>query len=76
MARTKTNTADAIPKEVQGSQQEKKNVEIPPKVDKLLKLYPQYKKLWVTQNGFVHQEDAPEYLTHDAVLYENKYYQP
>lgn len=76
MARTKANTADVVSEEVKDSQQEKKETEIPQKVDELLKLYPQYEKLWVTKNGFVHQEDAPKYLTHDAVLYKNKYYQP
>ena len=45
MARTKANTADVVSEEVKDSQQEKKETEIPQKVDELLKLYPQYEKL-------------------------------
>jgi thymidine kinase len=48
--------------------------ENPSLVDKLMRLYPQYKKIWVTPNGFVHPEGVPEYLTKGATLYENKYY--
>jgi hypothetical protein len=43
-------------------------------VDKLMRLYPQYKKIWITPNGFVHPEGVPDYLTKGATLYENKYY--
>lgn len=48
--------------------------ENPSLVDKLMRLYPQYKKIWITPNGFVHPEGVPEYLTKGATLYENKYY--
>lgn len=49
-------------------------VKIPAEVEKLMKLYPQYEKLYVTANGFVHPENAPKYVLKDATLYTNKYY--
>lgn len=51
-----------------------KVTEIPAFVDKLMKLYPQYKQLYITKNGFVHSPDVPAYMVEDATLYDNKYY--
>ena len=51
-----------------------KKGEINEAVDAILKLYPQYEKLYITSKGFVHPANAPKYLTEDAVLYENKYF--
>ena len=47
---------------------------VSPYVERLMKLYPQYKKFWVTKKGFVHPEGVPEHLTKGATLYTNKYY--
>ena len=47
---------------------------IPPFVENLMRLYPQYESIWVTPKGFVHPEGAPQYLVKDAKLYKNKYY--
>lgn len=55
---------------------ESKTPPISEKVDALMKLYPQYKEIYVTPKGFVHTKDAPKYAIKDAVLYQNKYYKP
>lgn len=47
---------------------------IDPNVKRLMKLYPQYKKLWITKNGFVHPEGVPKWMVEGAKLYNNKYY--
>ena len=49
-------------------------VEIPANVEKLMRLYPQYKSFYATSTGFVHPIGAPQYLVKTATLYENKYY--
>lgn len=50
--------------------------EIPANVEKLMKLYPQYESFYVTNTGFLHTVDAPQYLIKDAILYKNKYFKP
>lgn len=52
----------------------KKKPEIPESVDKVLKLYPQYQKLYVDGRGFTFTPETPKAMRGDAVLYENKYY--
>ena len=44
------------------------------RVDQLLRLYPKYKRAYVSKKGFVYPEDTPEWQRGDAVLYENKYF--
>lgn len=46
-----------------------------PRVDAILKLYPQYEKVYIDSRGFVFTVDTPENQRNDAVLYNNKYYQ-
>lgn len=48
--------------------------EVPANVLELMRLYPQYEKIWVTPKGFVHPEKAPKYLLEGAILYSNKFY--
>lgn len=79
MARTKNNTAIGetkvdevvVEKEVT---EDAGGVEIPANVEKLMRLYPQYKSFYATSTGFVHPIGAPQYLVKTATLYENKYY--
>lgn len=40
----------------------------------LMRLYPQYEKLWITPKGFVHPEGAPKYLLKGAKLFTNKFF--
>lgn len=40
----------------------------------LMRLYPQYEKIWITPQGFVRPEGTPEYLLKGAKLYKNKFY--
>lgn len=47
---------------------------IPANVSELMRLNPQYEKIWVTPKGFVHPEGVPEYLLKGAKLYNNKYF--
>ena len=51
-----------------------KTGEITPEIDAILKLYPQYDKVYITPKGFVHPGNAPKYLTEGATLYVNKYF--
>ena len=44
------------------------------RVDQLLRLYPKYKRAYVSKKGFVYPEGTPEWQRGDAVLYENKYF--
>lgn len=48
--------------------------EIPAYADAAMKLYPQYQELWVSPKGHVHPKAASAYVTEDAVLYTNKYF--
>lgn len=40
----------------------------------LMRLYPQYEKIWITPKGFVHPEGAPQYLLKGAKLLKNKFF--
>lgn len=40
----------------------------------LMRLYPQYEKIWITPRGFVHPEGTPEYLLKGAKLFKNKFF--
>lgn len=40
----------------------------------LMRLYPQYEKIWITPKGFVHPEGAPKYLLNGAKLLKNKFF--
>lgn len=47
---------------------------IPTNVERLMKLYPQYKEFYVTRQGFVHPVGASKSMLNGATLYKNKYY--
>lgn len=47
---------------------------ISPREAELMRLYPQYEKIWITSKGFVHPDGTPSYLLKDAKLFKNKYY--
>ncbi len=40
----------------------------------LMRLYPQYEKVWITPQGFVHPEGASQFLLKGAKLYKNKFF--
>lgn len=48
--------------------------EVSPRDMELMRLYPQYEKIWITPDGFVHPYGAPDYLLAGAKLYTNTYY--
>jgi len=50
-------------------------VEISPVVDRVLKLHPEYEKLYVDAIGCCFTEGTPEMIRKGAVLYTNKYFQ-
>lgn len=52
----------------------KKSEEPTDKEKELMKLYPHYEKVWITPNGFVHPEGAPEYMRRGAKLLKNLFY--
>ncbi len=47
---------------------------ISPREEELMRLYPQYEKIWITPKGFVHPEGVPQYLLKGAKLFKNKYF--
>lgn len=53
---------------------EKSEEQIPTMADRLMRLYPHYKELWITEKGFVHPIGVPEYLLKNAKRYKNKYF--
>ena len=66
---------EKAPEEEKVSEEEtSEEAAVSPYVERLMKLYPQYEKFWVTKKGFVHPEGVPEHLTKGATLYTNKYY--
>lgn len=40
----------------------------------LMRMYPQYERLWITSKGFVHPEGVPSSLVKDAKLYTNIFF--
>lgn len=63
--------------EVTASQQatsEVKEVVIPDNVIKVLKMYPNYKELWVDTQGGVYTTNCKNVNKNKAVLYQNPYY--
>lgn len=66
--------SEFINPEQKAADKEDKKEEIPAEAENLMRLYPQYEKIWITPEGFVHPEGAPGYLIKDAKLYKNKYF--
>ena len=48
--------------------------EISARDEELMRLYPQYEKIWITPKGFVHPVGAPQYLLKGAKLFKNKFF--
>ena len=51
-----------------------KEENLPEYVTRLMRLYPQYEKLWISEQGFVHPEATPKYMRGDAMLYTNIFF--
>lgn len=66
-----TNGKDNGDAEASGAIKEYKKGSI---VDRMLALYPQYERAYVSKKGFVFPENTPEWQRGDAILYENKYF--
>ena len=60
-------------KEIAPEVEEKIEIDEESNEAELMRLYPQYKKLWISSRGFVYPEGTPEYLLKDAKLYTNVY---
>lgn len=54
--------------------EEKSAKEIPDYADKILKLYPNYKKLWIDAHGGIYTSECKNVSKDKAVLYENPYF--
>ena len=48
--------------------------EISSREAELMRIYPQYEKIWITPKGFVHPEGAPQYMLKGAKLLKNKFF--
>ena len=62
------------PKDTVTDEEHEEEVEAPPYVTELMRLYPQYAEFWVTPRGFLHPKGMPEHLLKGAVLYKNKFF--
>lgn len=62
-----------IEKESAAGEQGAESEEVSPQVLELMRLYPQYSKLWISKKGFVYPENTPEYMLTDATLYTNRF---
>lgn len=60
--------------ETGGNEPGRTEAKIPADVERLMQLYPQYERIYVTNNGFVHPFGVPAYMVVGATLYKNKYY--
>lgn len=72
---TSTETPEATKEQTENVEKEEPEQKVDPVVDKLMKLYPHMKTMWITRDGFVHSENVPEHYRKNAKLYKNKYYQ-
>lgn len=73
----KSESATESQQEATESQQatsEVKEVVIPDNVIKVLKMYPNYKELWVDTQGGVYTTNCKNVNKNKAVLYQNPYY--
>lgn len=73
----KSESATEPQQEAAESQQatsEVKEVAIPDNVIKVLKMYPNYKELWVDTQGGVYTTNCKNVNKNKAVLYQNPYY--
>lgn len=73
----KSESATGPQQEAAESQQatsEVKEVVIPDNVIKVLKMYPNYKELWVDTQGGVYTTNCKNVNKNKAVLYQNPYY--
>jgi hypothetical protein len=73
----KSESATESQQEAAESQQatsEVKEVVIPDNVIKVLKMYPNYKELWVDTQGGVYTTNCKNVNKNKAVLYQNPYY--
>lgn len=62
------------PEDTVTDEEHEEEVEAPPYVTDLMRLYPQYAEFWVTPRGFLHPKGMPEHLLKGAVLYKNKFF--
>lgn len=60
-----------VAKETVAVKEEKK---LPANIDKILRLNKQYKKVYITADGFAHPENAMKVLIETATLYDNPYF--
>lgn len=60
--------------ESQQATSEVKDVVIPDNVIKVLKMYPNYKELWIDTQGGVYTTNCKNVNKNKAVLYQNPYY--
>jgi len=52
----------------------KEEKKLPSDIDKILRLNRQYKKVYITKDGFAHPEGASKVLVEKATLYDNPYF--
>ena len=54
--------------------EKQETAEIPSNVDKILRMYPNYAKLFIDSQGGVYTEESKHLLKTSAILYQNPYF--
>lgn len=67
-------TPEETPEETPAQVENQEKAEVPSNVDKILRMYPNYAKLFIDQQGGVYTEDSKHLTKAGAILYQNPYF--
>lgn len=65
---------EETPEETPAQVENQEKAEVPSNVDKILRMYPNYAKLLIDQQGGVYTEDSKHLTKAGAILYQNPYF--
>ncbi|MGN1229074.1 MAG: hypothetical protein ACI4T5_05390 [Prevotella sp.] len=65
---------EEAPEEAPAQVENQEKAEVPSNVDKILRMYPNYAKLFIDQQGGVYTEDSKHLTKAGAILYQNPYF--
>ena len=78
VAQEVVNTPEApveeTPEETPAQVENQEKAEVPSNVDKILRMYPNYAKLFIDQQGGVYTKDSKHLTKAGAILYQNPYF--
>lgn len=71
---TPATPVEETPEETPAQVENQEKAEVPSNVDKILRMYPNYAKLFIDQQGGVYTEDSKHLTKAGAILYQNPYF--